>query len=131
MPPRINSPLFYYLVAASILFSVEVQAYVGPGAGLSLIGSVIGLLSTIFFALFMIILLPIRKARKQKRINAENQRDIDKGQTNKNIKATSTDTRKNTEQKVEKEAQVETSSGAVKGTDNSPESSENNVSLSS
>ncbi len=57
------------LFTASLVASPAL-AYVGPGPGLTMIGSLFGLIGSIFAALFMILLWPIRlyykkmKARK-------------------------------------------------------------------
>ena len=61
-----NAPILTLLLVP-LMFSSYAHAYVGPGAGLSLIGSVVGLLSTVFFAVFMIVYVPIKKARNKKR----------------------------------------------------------------
>lgn len=45
-------------------------AYVGPGAGITLIGSVIGLLAVIAAALGVIVMMPIRAARRRFAANA-------------------------------------------------------------
>lgn len=43
------------------------SAYVGPGAGLSLLGALWGLLAAIFAALAFILLWPVRKMLKNRR----------------------------------------------------------------
>ena len=40
-------------------------AYIGPGAGLSLIGALIGLIASIAFSLFMIVAYPLRMLMKK------------------------------------------------------------------
>jgi hypothetical protein len=41
--------------------AMPAAAYVGPGAGITLIGAVIGLLSAVFLALFAVLRWPIRR----------------------------------------------------------------------
>ena len=59
-----------YFLWALILLSLLALPYVGPGAGLSMIGSFLALLAGIGIALFFVLLYPIRlllKRRKQKK----------------------------------------------------------------
>ena len=46
---------------ACLCVSLPAEAYVGPGAGVTLIGAVIGLVSAIFLALFAVLRWPIRR----------------------------------------------------------------------
>ncbi len=57
------------IVAAIALlsFALPTQAYVGPGAGVTLIGALIGLLSAIFLALFAVLRWPIRRFLARRR----------------------------------------------------------------
>ena len=54
-------------------------AYIGPGAGISIVGSIVGVLATIFFAIVGFIWYPIRrllkkrKAKLQHKLAAEQQ----------------------------------------------------------
>ena len=66
---RVSSLLF---LGASIGLPVVAQAYVGPGAGLTMLGSLWGLILAVLFVLFGILILPVklmlnkrRKAREQ------------------------------------------------------------------
>ena len=55
-------------------------AYIGPGAGISLIGSFLGILVAVFIAVFALIAWPIRrmlKARKAKNISDKNSNNSD------------------------------------------------------
>lgn len=54
-----------------LLFSPLAAAYIGPGSGISVIGSLLGLLATVFIAFFAIVLFPIRKMRKKRRAAEE------------------------------------------------------------
>ena len=47
--------------AAYLGVVMSAEAYVGPGAGITLIGAVIGLVSAIFLALFAVLRWPIRR----------------------------------------------------------------------
>lgn len=44
-----------------LCFAMPAEAYVGPGAGITLIGAVIGLVSAVFLALFAVLRWPIRR----------------------------------------------------------------------
>jgi hypothetical protein len=52
------------------LFSLTAEAYVGPGAGISVLGSLLGILATIVVAIGAIILWPVRKMMKRKKAAA-------------------------------------------------------------
>jgi hypothetical protein len=45
----------------SLCVTVPAQAYVGPGAGITLIGALIGLVTAIFLALWAVLRWPIRR----------------------------------------------------------------------
>ena len=57
----------FILAGLSLLFSGTAMAYVGPGAGISVLGSVLGILATIFVAIGAIVFWPIRKFLKRKK----------------------------------------------------------------
>jgi nitrate reductase gamma subunit len=61
------------LLFLSLLLAIprEAHAYVGPGAGMTLIGSFLGLLATIACALGAILLWPIRRALRRRRRRRE------------------------------------------------------------
>jgi hypothetical protein len=65
------------LPVASLLLLLAIsgaaQAYVGPGAGISLIGSVIGFFAVLGTALGIIIISPIRAARKRAKLKQTGQ----------------------------------------------------------
>lgn len=52
---------------AFCLFAVPVHAYVGPGAGLSLLGALWALVAAIAAAVVFVIVWPIRRMRRRKR----------------------------------------------------------------
>jgi hypothetical protein len=45
--------------------ALPVQAYIGPGAGISVVGSLLGLLGTVVLAVAVIFLWPIRRLLKR------------------------------------------------------------------
>ena len=60
------------LVAALMLAPfAAAQAYVGPGAGLSLLGALWGVVAAIGAALLFVILWPLRRMRRRKREEAK------------------------------------------------------------
>jgi len=52
-------------------FASPAFAYVGPGAGISVLGSLLGILATILVAIGAIIFWPVRKFMKRKKARAE------------------------------------------------------------
>lgn len=57
-----------FIVAALLLLSSATAfAYVGPGAGISVLGSLLGILATIVLAIVAIVLWPIRKIMKRRK----------------------------------------------------------------
>ncbi len=52
--------------AVMILLTGPAAAYVGPGAGVSLIGAAIGLLVALGTAVALVVLLPLRAMRKRR-----------------------------------------------------------------
>lgn len=60
--------LVLFLVA---FFANPAFAYVGPGAGISVLGSLLGILATILVAIGAIIFWPVRKFMKRKKARAE------------------------------------------------------------
>lgn len=47
--------------ATCLMAASPAQAYVGPGAGITLVGALIGLVSAIFLAIFAVLRWPIRR----------------------------------------------------------------------
>ena len=62
------------LVISMLLVSPSV-AYIGPGAGISVLGSLLGVLATIFVAIGAIVFWPIRKFLKRKKARRESSPD--------------------------------------------------------
>lgn len=59
---------------ASFCLAAPAQAYVGPGAGVTLIGALIGFVSVIFLSIFAVLRWPVRRylaRRKAARAAAE------------------------------------------------------------
>lgn len=54
----------FYLLALTIMLPETVSAYVGPGAGLGMIGSFIAVFLTFFAALAGMLYLPLKTAFK-------------------------------------------------------------------
>ncbi|WP_395376216.1 FeoB-associated Cys-rich membrane protein [Marinicella sp. W31] len=57
------------LLLISLFFAQLVNAYVGPGAGIPIIGSLIGIIVTVVLVLAAILFWPIRKMLKKKKNN--------------------------------------------------------------
>jgi hypothetical protein len=62
-----------FYVLAGLAFSTQAQAYMGPGAGLSAIGSFLSLIAAFFFALVGFVWYPVRRLfRKRGNPEADN-----------------------------------------------------------
>lgn len=69
-----RSSLSIVLVALTgIVFTLPAEAYVGPGAGLSLMGALWGLVIAVVASLGFIVLWPLRRFVLRRRSRAENQ----------------------------------------------------------
>lgn len=53
-----------------VLFSAPASAYVGPGLGLGVIGTIFGVLAAIVLALFGLLWYPMKRALSKKKANA-------------------------------------------------------------
>ena len=53
------------------LIATPATAYIGPGAGISVLGSLLGILATIFVAFGAILFWPIRKLLKRRKAKKE------------------------------------------------------------
>ena len=62
------SKLIAILVLA--LVAGPLHAYVGPGAGISVLGSLLGILATILVAIGAILFWPVRKLMKRRKASA-------------------------------------------------------------
>lgn len=65
-----SRPNLFVLFIAALLVSGIANAYVGPGAGISVLGSLLGILATIVLAIGAIIVWPLRKMMKRKKAKA-------------------------------------------------------------
>ena len=59
------------VLLAAMLAATPAAAYMGPGAGLGMLGSVIAVLGAVLVALFGIVVLPIRMILRRRRKAAE------------------------------------------------------------
>ena len=50
-----------------VVFSPAASAYIGPGAGISVLGSLLGILGTIVVAIGAILFWPVRKMLKRRK----------------------------------------------------------------
>ncbi len=55
------------------LIATPATAYVGPGAGISVLGSLLGILATIFVAIGAILFWPIRKLMRRRKAKKESE----------------------------------------------------------
>ena len=58
------------LVALLVLFSAPAMAYVGPGLGMGVIGTIFGVLAAIVLALFGLFWYPLKRAFSKKKAGA-------------------------------------------------------------
>lgn len=68
---RIITLLWLTLIASPAV------AYIGPGAGISVLGSLLGILATIFVAFGAILFWPIRKLMKRRKAKKETEFSVD------------------------------------------------------
>ena len=61
------------VISMGLLISSPVMAYIGPGAGISVLGSLLGILGTIVVAIGAILFWPIRKMLKKRKAAAGEQ----------------------------------------------------------
>jgi protein-S-isoprenylcysteine O-methyltransferase Ste14 len=75
---RLLLDLFTTVIFLSL--TLPAQAYIGPGAGISAVGSLLGLLGTVLLAVGVILLWPIRRLLNRKKSNSnatESQEDAE------------------------------------------------------
>jgi len=77
--------MFLAVVCGALLLSVSfpAQAYVGPGAGISLLGALWALIAVIGSAILYVVLWPLRRIRKRRRQDdtSEQSRQVSTGET--------------------------------------------------
>jgi membrane associated rhomboid family serine protease len=63
--------LIAYSIIMAVLFAMPAAAYayIGPGPGLSMLGSLLGLIGGVFLALVMVLAYPIRLLLKRRKAN--------------------------------------------------------------
>lgn len=64
-------------LAACLFFSAPVLAYVGPGAGLSLLSALWGLLMAVLLAVGFVVMWPIKRWMKRRRTDSAEDDDAD------------------------------------------------------
>lgn len=62
--------------AIILLFPVTSQAYVGPGAGLGMIGSLVAVVVAVLVAIAGLIILPIRLLMKRRKPASEEKQEV-------------------------------------------------------
>lgn len=74
IPDFSGTPFRLLLLTFVIAYPMAVNAYVGPGAGLTMLGSLWGLIIAVLFIVFGILLLPVKLMlnRMRKNKQAEN-----------------------------------------------------------
>ena len=62
-------PIYSVALLAVVLLTMSspALAYIGPGAGISVVGSLLGILATIFVAIGAILFWPLRKLLKRRK----------------------------------------------------------------
>jgi protein-S-isoprenylcysteine O-methyltransferase Ste14 len=60
-----------FLTGLFLVLSQPAFAYIGPGAGISVLGGLLGILTTIIVALGAILFWPIRKMLKKKKASSQ------------------------------------------------------------
>jgi len=61
-----NKLTLWILLPNLIMFATGAHAYVGPGLGAGTLGVVVGLIASVFVALFAVIWYPIKRLLKKK-----------------------------------------------------------------
>ena len=64
------------------------SAYIGPGSGISVIGSLLGLLATILLTIGAIVLFPVRKMMKKRRAETQSHDDTEENFSTQSSEAT-------------------------------------------
>ena len=62
---------FFVFAILLCAFAGPAQAYVGPGAGVTLIGAAIGLIVAVVMAVGVIVLWPLRRMLKRRKVAAQ------------------------------------------------------------
>ena len=67
---QLNRLVVFSAMLALLLWTTSADAYIGPGAGLSLLGALWALIAAVAAALGFIVLWPLRRARKRRAARA-------------------------------------------------------------
>lgn len=59
------NPCFFYVLIILLCFANNVFAYVGPGVGLGVIGSIFGIFAAIFLAIIGVFWYPLKRLIKK------------------------------------------------------------------
>lgn len=62
-----SAAILVVLLALGVLTPLEAQAYVGPGAGITAIGSLLALIAGLLFAIVGFVWYPIKRMRRRRR----------------------------------------------------------------
>lgn len=65
-----------YLITLLALVSSPAMAYVGPGLGMGVIGTIFGVLAAILLALFGLFWYPLKRALKKKQSNTDSSQGV-------------------------------------------------------
>lgn len=63
--------IFSLLIVVFLIFPVTVNAYVGPGAGISAIGAILALVAAFFLAIVGFVWYPLKRILKRKQAKKE------------------------------------------------------------
>jgi len=69
-----SNPLLVALAAATLLAPATAAAYIGPGAGLGAIGSLVAVLGALVLAIVGLIVLPVRMLMRSRKARASDAR---------------------------------------------------------
>jgi membrane protein implicated in regulation of membrane protease activity len=70
-------PLAFLLGLLLLTMASPALAYIGPGAGISVLGSLLGILATIFVAIGAILFWPLRKLLKRRKTRRDSLASMD------------------------------------------------------
>jgi Na+/H+-dicarboxylate symporter len=72
---RVRHSHFGLIVGLAILVAQPAMAYAGPGAGLSMIGSLLALVGAVLAGIFGFVWYPLKRILKRRKHNAESADD--------------------------------------------------------
>jgi hypothetical protein len=71
----VNARLVIFAAVSAIMLPGAAVAYVGPGAGLGMIGSLIAVIGAVLVAILGFLILPVRMLLKRRRVRAVDGRE--------------------------------------------------------